>query len=90
MKIIPWQKKTIGEFCLGKREIDRSACFSAINIVDRALLTRWGSIKEKKHENLGEFPKEFKSFLRGGNVFFKMSLHEKFMQWMDTFIQKEI
>lgn len=90
MEIIPRQKRTIGEFCLGKRETDRSACFSAINIVDGALLTQWGSIKEKKHANLGEFPEELKSFPGGGNVFFKMSLHEKFMQWMDTFIQKEI
>lgn len=96
-EIIPRQKRTIREFCLGKRETDRSACFSAINIVDRALLTRQSSIKGRKKntttktdENLGEFPKEFKSFPGGGNVFFKMSLHEKFMQWMDTVIQKKM
>lgn len=74
VEIIRWQRRTIGEFCLGKRETDRSACFSAINIVDGALHTRWGSIKEKTHANLGKFPDEFKSFPGGGNVFFQDEL----------------
>lgn len=39
VEIIARQRRTMREFCLGRRETDRSVYFYAINIVDRALLT---------------------------------------------------